>query len=442
MLERLDEGWYRFHGGRRWRCVGPSYLCEVDDAGHTPSELNSPGVKAKIGRIRAMYAGRLRLGLLDAHGTALDVLIANAYTESYGTVPSPLNLPELERALAEHPELPLDIRLDHMLREVARAKPAAWLVRQEPGYTSPLRTPSRVSAGAHHMLLSTAQEQQRGRPHLDEPATQLLRLLADSIYAAQLACDYLNQRQGRHQNQLPLLAATYNAGSPQPDSRNPWRLRQYGAHIDRWLSFYNASRQAVGASAPPSRPTRPPQATAKPAPSLPLVPALPAGSPVAPASACPGALAMGAVQLSPHFSLAEFTRSDKARQLGISNQPSPATQENLARLAEMMEKVRSLLGNKPLSVSSAYRSEALNRAVGGQPHSQHKLGLAIDFTCPEFGSPLSICRAIAQADLPYDQLIHEFGRWVHLSVAAEHTAPRRQLLTISKAGTRDGLWLI
>ena len=105
---------------------------------------------------------------------------------------------------------------------------------------------------------------------------------------------------------------------------------------------------------------------------------------------------------------------------------------NLMRLAAVLEDVRHVLGSRPILISSGFRSEAVNKAVGGSTSSAHRLGLAADFTCPDFGSPLMVCRAIASSGIQFDQLIHEKGSWVHLGLS--QSAPRTQMLTFD--GTR------
>jgi hypothetical protein len=146
------------------------------------------------------------------------------------------------------------------------------------------------------------------------------------------------------------------------------------------------------------------------------------------------------MQLSPNFSLARFTHSGTARERGLDNQPGPEHLAHLRLLAAGLEEVQALLG-APLTISSGYRSPALNAAVGGVPHSLHALGLAADFVCPAFGTPLVVARAIAASPIAFDQVIHEYGRWVHFGLARPDAAPRRQLLTIcsSVAGYLDGL---
>ncbi len=72
------------------------------------------------------------------------------------------------------------------------------------------------------------------------------------------------------------------------------------------------------------------------------------------------------------------------------------------------------------------------------PNSQHAQGLAVDFTCPEFGPPMAITSAIRDSEIVFDQCILEFAEWVHMSFSA---APRRRVLTIydSHEGYLDGL---
>ena len=135
------------------------------------------------------------------------------------------------------------------------------------------------------------------------------------------------------------------------------------------------------------------------------------------------------MQLSPHFSLAELTVSARAKREGINNTPTGQDLDNLRRLAATLEDVRTLLGNRPIIVTSAYRSPALNAATpNASKTSAHRLGLAADFTCPQFGTVTQVARAIANSGVVFDQLIHEYGTWVHLGLSVGK--PRRQLLQI------------
>jgi zinc D-Ala-D-Ala carboxypeptidase len=140
------------------------------------------------------------------------------------------------------------------------------------------------------------------------------------------------------------------------------------------------------------------------------------------------------IYLSTNFTLDEFTNSQTAERSGIDNTPPDSLLPTLRRTAYGLELVRTLLSNRPILVSSGYRSAALNAAVGGSATSQHSLGEAVDFTCPTYGTPEQIVRAIAASSIPYDQVIQEFGRWVHISFGPRN---RRQALVIDKQGTRS-----
>lgn len=128
------------------------------------------------------------------------------------------------------------------------------------------------------------------------------------------------------------------------------------------------------------------------------------------------------MKLSDHFYLEEFTITNVR---GADNTPNSAILVNLQVTADYMEDVRKLLGNNPIIISSGYRSPGVNRLVGGAPKSAHMRGLAVDFICPKFGTPLDICHKIATSGLNFDQLIEE-GTWVHLSF---DETMRRQVLT-------------
>lgn len=240
------EGWKSFSNGRRWRCIGPKYLCEVDDSGHTPNYGKRSSTVSTIRRIKSFYMGRLKMGLLDQYGTGVDFLVANSLTESMGTVPSPLSTDQLREAFNNAIGISPGVKLDEVVRYVARH--ARYLERREPGYVNPINTPQKVSVGSHHVLISTARAILLSgttapfERRINEITDIVCRVPAESLYAANLAVRYLNDAHNKHLNQPPLIAATYNAGSPRVDSRNAWNLRQYGDHVDRWVAFYNTSR--------------------------------------------------------------------------------------------------------------------------------------------------------------------------------------------------------
>lgn len=143
------------------------------------------------------------------------------------------------------------------------------------------------------------------------------------------------------------------------------------------------------------------------------------------------------IRLSDNFTLAEATASQTAARLGLDNQPTPAQLTNMRQTAAGMEVVRLILG-VAIHVSSWLRRDAVNAAVGGAKTSAHRDGWAVDFTAPGFGDPLEVCRKLAGSTLKFDQLIHEYGQWTHISF--EPRPMRRQLLTIDRAhGTRSGI---
>lgn len=147
------------------------------------------------------------------------------------------------------------------------------------------------------------------------------------------------------------------------------------------------------------------------------------------------------MRIAPHFLLSEFTTSTTAAQLGIDNHPIPEILENIMVLANTLEKVRKVLGH-PIVITSGYRCPPLNKAVGGVDTSMHMQGCAADFICPGYGSPLQICKTLEphMQEFGIDQLIHEFGSWVHLGIVNlhNHTDPRHMALTIDARGTRIG----
>lgn len=125
--------------------------------------------------------------------------------------------------------------------------------------------------------------------------------------------------------------------------------------------------------------------------------------------------------LSKNLSLAEVTKSATASRLGIKNEPDEWTVQNLRAIAEsIFQPLRNAFGT-PIFVSSGYRSEDLNVAIGGSKRSQHIQGRALDLDADVFGGCTNgeIFRYILN-NLEFDQLIWEFGDednpdWVHVS---------------------------
>ena len=139
------------------------------------------------------------------------------------------------------------------------------------------------------------------------------------------------------------------------------------------------------------------------------------------------------MNLTEHFTVDELTHTDHR---DLDNTPNEAEMANLRRLAQFLEQVKEVLGGKPIMVNSAFRSKAVNDAVGSKDTSQHRLGCAADLRVPGM-TPDEVVKAVIASKIGYDQVIREFDRWTHISVPNSPTGePRRQALIIDKAGTR------
>lgn len=140
------------------------------------------------------------------------------------------------------------------------------------------------------------------------------------------------------------------------------------------------------------------------------------------------------MKLSENFYLREFTKSQTASRLGISNNPSPKDTENLRLLAEnVLQKARDKFGQ--ITVTSGYRSDALNHAIGGSYKSQHSKGEAADIEALGV-SNYTLAEWIAQ-NTEFDQLILEYytpgepnSGWVHVSYSEGNN--RKEVLTATK----------
>jgi len=126
---------------------------------------------------------------------------------------------------------------------------------------------------------------------------------------------------------------------------------------------------------------------------------------------------MTQIKLSEHFTLQEAIESPIATAKGIDNSCADPLVLTAAQFTALrMERVRALLGNRPIQINSWIRSSALNTAIGGAKTSQHLRGEAVDFTCAAFGAPKDIVQLIAKyVDIiKFDQVINE-QTWVHIS---------------------------
>jgi len=143
------------------------------------------------------------------------------------------------------------------------------------------------------------------------------------------------------------------------------------------------------------------------------------------------------MNLSEHFTLEEMTHSEIGARKGYANTPNEKEIANLRRLCGLLEKVKEVIGNKPVFINSGFRSKQVNDAVGSKDSSQHRLGCAADIRVPGM-TPKQIISACILARLPYDQIILEFDSWVHISVPnTEADVPRNKALIIDKLGTRN-----
>lgn len=137
-----------------------------------------------------------------------------------------------------------------------------------------------------------------------------------------------------------------------------------------------------------------------------------------------------------YFSISELTHSDKAKELHIDNTPFSLTIiDNLTNLTEnLLDPIREAW-NTPLIITSGYRSDALNRAVGGSKTSAHRYGLAVDVVpknMADFDKFATFVKDYLK-DKDYDQLILEQkggSRWLHIGYKNLEGKQRMQNLKI------------
>lgn len=142
-------------------------------------------------------------------------------------------------------------------------------------------------------------------------------------------------------------------------------------------------------------------------------------------------------RVSANFTFSELTTTDHRTFLAEQADPPAQVRANLVRLCtDLLEPARALVG--PLRINSGYRCPGLNAAIGGSVTSAHMLGLAADVVPLEMDLGAAYER-IAASGLPLDQLIFEFGRWIHIGAAKHAAAPRGELLMIFAAG-RYEVW--
>lgn len=140
------------------------------------------------------------------------------------------------------------------------------------------------------------------------------------------------------------------------------------------------------------------------------------------------------MQLTKNFTLEELINSSIANRLGIDNTPSKEIISNLTELSVLLQKIRDIY-NKPIIVTSGYRSTKLNKAVGGSKTSQHVKGQAADIRSvsdsKEDNQELFnlILGMMIQKDIEVGQLIDEYDyNWIHISTP--HLKNNNQILHI------------
>ena len=149
------------------------------------------------------------------------------------------------------------------------------------------------------------------------------------------------------------------------------------------------------------------------------------------------------MQLSKHFKLHEFEKSATAIRLGNKNKAGAGDIKNLGDLCyEILEPLRAHF-DKPVTITSGYRSEALCEAIGSKKTSQHAKGQAVALEI--FGVPNIKTAYWLQNNVDFDQLIMEYydptdpaGGWVHISYH-ESDSNRKQVLTFDGKKYTEGL---
>ena len=126
------------------------------------------------------------------------------------------------------------------------------------------------------------------------------------------------------------------------------------------------------------------------------------------------------MKVSDNITYKEALHSNTAKRLGIENVPDEFTFETMQITAEhVFEPVRKHF-NEPIYISSFYRCEELNKAIGGSSKSQHCKGEAIDIDDVYSKATNADFFNYIKDKLEFDQLIWEFGDdespdWVHVS---------------------------
>lgn len=140
-------------------------------------------------------------------------------------------------------------------------------------------------------------------------------------------------------------------------------------------------------------------------------------------------LFLSIMKLTEHFTLSEFVRSDTATNRHIDNTPTPEVVDNLRALCRNVLEPARLAFGSPIYITSGYRCQALNKAVGGKPTSQHLRGEAADLQVRGMENLRKLYRMIKDHGV-FDQLLFESNkagvRWIHVSY--KQSGNRRQAI--------------
>lgn len=142
--------------------------------------------------------------------------------------------------------------------------------------------------------------------------------------------------------------------------------------------------------------------------------------------------------ISKNFSYIEFERSATAERLGIDNSMPPEVRAHVAELVtKLLQPLRDAWGS-PITVTSGYRCEALNKAVKGSATSAHVCGWAADLV-PQNGIITEFFdfaeKWLRHNGRSFDQCIREVNkagtsRWLHLGLRNRDGKQRRQFLAL------------
>lgn len=146
---------------------------------------------------------------------------------------------------------------------------------------------------------------------------------------------------------------------------------------------------------------------------------------------CHGAGVFPDLQLTEHFMLSEFLKSETAVRQSIANDPSAKIIAHLQQLCvQLIEPIRGVAG--PLKVSSGYRADKLNTFIGSHPSSAHPWGWAADIN--SHSTRKELVDEIISLKIPFDQIIFE-GTWVHVGLFKPDTgAQRKEVLSTFNGG--------